>query len=106
MGVDVTLGPPMRFLPEMRRKSEAEVREALAWVSENPEAYVYMVGQAHRLAKRDYVSVRYLLDMVRNELHVKVRPGLATAFARILSTNYPALAKSFRSSGRHVGEAL
>ena len=106
MGVAVILGPPMRYLPEMRKQAEADVREALAWIGENPEAYVFMVRQAHRLARKGYVSANYLLDMARNELHVKVRPGLATAFARILSTNYPALAKSFRSSGKHVDRVL
>lgn len=63
---------------------ERDVEEAREWIEENKDAWEFMLKQAKRLSSSGYVSVRYLINMVRGELHVSVRNGLTPAFARIM----------------------
>ena len=58
--------------------------------SEHPRAWDFMVEQATRLNRKGYVSINYLIHMVRNELHVGVKNGLAPSLARIMEARYPA----------------
>lgn len=69
--------------------------EARAWIGEHPRAWDFMVEQATRLNRKGYVSINYLINMVRNELHVGVKNGLAPSLARIMETRYPHLRHAF-----------
>lgn len=51
--------------------------------------------QATRLNRKGYVSINYLIHMVRNELHVGVKNGLAPSLARIMEARYPHLRHAF-----------
>lgn len=76
-------------------KGEADAEDARRWIDENPGAWSYMVENAVRLSKKGYVSANYLVNMVRNELHVGVRNGIAPSFARIMEARYPSLKDAF-----------
>ena len=76
-------------------KGEADAEDARRWIDENPGAWNYMVENAVRLSKKGYVSANHLVNMVRNELHVGVRNGLAPSFARIMEARYPSLKDAF-----------
>lgn len=76
-------------LPGVDAKGEADAIEAEEWVVENPEAWDYMVRVAKRLSGTGYISVRYLLNIVRNELHISVKNGLSPSFARMMVEQYP-----------------
>ncbi len=77
-------------------KGERNMEAARWWVEEHPSAYAFMVDNARRLSCGGYVSANYLVNMVRNELHIKVENGLAPCFARIIAEEYPELAGAFR----------
>ena len=63
-------------------KGEEDYEAALRWIEENPgPSAAYLVDNAHRLSRKGYVSANYLVNMVRNELHVSVRNGLAPSFS-------------------------
>lgn len=76
---------------------EEDVQAALKWIDENPSGWQYMVDNAKRLARSGYVSANYLVNMVRNELHIGVKNGLAPAFSRIMENTVPELEGAFRS---------
>lgn len=75
---------------------EKDVREALDWIERNPRAYEFMVRNARRLKAKGYVSANYLVNMVRNELHVSIKNGYAPALARIIERQFPDLEGAFR----------
>lgn len=83
-------------IPGLGIKGEIITQEAQAWIDDNPAAYEYMVAQAKRLRAKGYVSINYLVNMVRNELHVKVKNGYAPALARIMEKQHPELEGAFR----------
>lgn len=90
---------PMSMQTQMRGlgfEGERDVQEALAWIDENPNAYEFMVRNARRLSKKGYVSANYLVNMVRNELHVAIKNGYAPAIARIIEREHPELEGAFR----------
>lgn len=60
---------------------EQDMADARAWIGEHPRAWDFMVEQATRLNRKGYVSINYLIHMVRNELHVGVKNGLAPSLA-------------------------
>ena len=60
-----------------------------------PAGVDFMVEQATRLNRKGYVSINYLVHMVRNELHVGVKNGLAPSLARIMEARYPHLRHAF-----------
>ena len=75
---------------------EQDVEEVRKWIAENPDAYAYMVDNAIRLSRKGYVSANYLVNMVRNELHVAIKNGHAPALARIMAKTVPCLEHAFR----------
>lgn len=75
---------------------ERDFTEATQWITENPGAWNYMVEQAVRLQSKGYVSVNYLVNMVRNELHVGCKNGYAPSLARIMEARYPQLKGAFK----------
>ena len=77
-------------------EGETDVDEARAWIAENEYAWNFMVRNARRLQRKGYVSANYLVNMVRNELHVKVKNGYAPTLARIMEAEYPELKGAFR----------
>lgn len=83
-------------LPGLGAKGEQDVAEAREWIAQNPGVWNYMVKNAVRLSRKGYVSANYLVNMVRNELHVKVKNGFAPAFARIMEAEHPNLKGTFR----------
>ena len=83
-------------LPGLGAKGERDVAEARAWIRDNPSAWSFMVENAVRLSRKGYVSANYLVNMVRNELHIKVKNGYAPSFARIMESEYPRLKGAFR----------
>lgn len=68
---------------------EQDVAEA------NPEAWRFMLSNARRLKEKGYVSINYLVNMVRNELHVGCKNGIAPSLARIMEARYPELRGAF-----------
>lgn len=74
---------------------ERDFTEAREWISRNPGAWNYMVENAVRLNRKGYVSVNYLVNMVRNELHVACKNGIAPSLARIMESRYPQLNGAF-----------
>lgn len=100
MGYDEIYNPKPRSNQSQIRgigmDGEAEVEEAKAWIAENEYAWNFMVRNARRLKRKGYVSANYLVNMVRNELHVKVKNGYAPALARIMEKQYPELEGAFR----------
>ena len=74
---------------------EQDFNEALKWIDDNHGAWCFMVEQAVRLNRKGYVSVNYLVNMVRNELHVGCKNGIAPALARIMEARYPELRGAF-----------
>lgn len=56
---------------------EQDVAEAKKWVEANPDAWRFMLSNARRLKEKGYVSINYLVNMVRNELHVGCKNGIA-----------------------------
>ena len=101
MGYDEQFNPEPRSdqaqISGLGLEGEKDVQEAREWICENPQAFRFMVRQARRLHNKGYVSARYLVHMVRNELHVKVKNGLSPAFARIMEQDYPDLKGAFRT---------
>ena len=99
MGYDEIYNPKPRSNQSQIRgigmDGEAEVEEAKAWIAENEYAWNFMVRNARRLKRKGYVSANYLVNMVRNELHVSVKNGLSPAFARIMERDYPELRGAF-----------
>ena len=84
-------------IAQLGLEGEQDVNDAREWISRNVTAYSFMVDNAHRLvARRGWVSANYLVNMVRNELCVSVRNGLAPAFSRIMEQQYPDLQGKFR----------
>ncbi len=77
-------------------EGEKDVKEAQAWIDANGHAYRFMVRNARRLHRKGYVSANYLVNMVRNELHVKVKNGWSPALARIMENDFPDLKGAFR----------
>lgn len=75
---------------------ERDTKEAIAWIKANNYAWKFMVHHARRLHRRGHVSANYLVNMVRNELHVSVKNGLAPALARTMEAQYPDLSGAFR----------
>ena len=75
-------------------QEDAEAAEA--WIDENPDAWEYMVRNAYRLRRKGFVSMNYLVNMVRNELLVAVKNGLSPAFARIMVERHPDLEDAFK----------
>lgn len=89
---------PMSNQPEifgLGADGEQDMAEARAWIGEHPRAWDFMVEQATRLNRKGYVSINYLIHMVRNELHVGVKNGLAPSLARIMEARYPYLRHAF-----------
>lgn len=74
---------------------EQDFQEARKWIENNPGAWNFMVENAVRLNRKGYVSVNYLVNMVRNELHVGCKNGIAPALARIMEARYPELRGAF-----------
>lgn len=74
---------------------EQDVAEAKKWIEANPEAWRFMLDNARRLKEKGYVSINYLVNMVRNELHVGCKNGIAPALARIMEARYPELRGAF-----------
>lgn len=72
---------------------EQDVAEAKKWIEANPDAWRFMLSNARRLKEKGYVSINYLVNMVRNELHVGCKNGIA-----------PALARSWRRDTRSCAE--
>ena len=83
-------------LPGLGAAGQDDAEEAEAWISENPDAWEYMVRNAYRLRRKGFVSMNYLVNMVRNELLVGVRNGLSPAFSRIMVERYPDLDGAFK----------
>lgn len=78
-------------------------RDAVAWKEKHPDEYGFMVANALRLYRKNgYVSVNYLVNMVRNELLVGVKNGLAPAFARLIEADVPELAGCFTKHAANV----
>lgn len=77
-------------------EGERDVSEARAWIAENRDAWDFMVDNARRLHRKGYVSANYLVNMVRNELHVKVKNGYAPVLSRIMEQEHPDLQGAFR----------
>lgn len=82
-------------LPGLGSAGEQDFAEARKWIDENPGAWNYMVENAMRLNRKGYVSVNYLVNMVRNELHVACKNGIAPSLARIMEARYPQLKGAF-----------
>lgn len=74
---------------------EQDVAEAKKWIEANPEAWQFMLSNARRLKEKGYVSINYLVNMVRNELHVGCKNGIAPALVRIMEARYPELRGAF-----------
>lgn len=74
---------------------EQDFQEARKWIEDNPGAWNFMVENAVRLNRKGYVSVNYLVNMVRNELHVACKNGIASSLARIMEARYPQLKGAF-----------
>lgn len=83
-------------LPGLGIEGEKDVQEAQAWIGENPNAYEFMVRNARRLKAKGYVSANYLVNMVRNELHVSIKNGYAPALARIMEKQFSDLKGAFK----------
>lgn len=100
MGYDEEYNPKPRSMQGQLRglglDGEKDVQEAQAWIEANEYAYNFMVRNARRLKRKGYVSANYLVNMVRNELHVKVKNGYAPALARIMERQYPELEGAFK----------
>ena len=69
--------------------------EAKKWIEANPDAWRFMLSNARRLKEKGYVSINYLVNMVRNELHVGCKNGIAPALARIMEARYLELRGAF-----------
>lgn len=75
---------------------QEDAEDAEAWIRENPDAWEFMVSNAYRLRLKGFVSMNYLVNMVRNELLVAVKNGLSPAFARIMVERHPDLEDAFK----------
>lgn len=84
-------------LPGLGAKGEEVMAQARAWAEENPGAWAYMLGNAERLSARGYVSMNYIVHMVRNELRVPVPNSCSPAFARMACEQRPRLRGAFRT---------
>lgn len=70
-------------------------QEATDWIDLHPAAWDFIVANAMRLHDKGYVSANYLVNMVRNELHIAVKNGYAPVFARVLERDVPSLKGAF-----------
>lgn len=82
-------------IPGLGAAGERDFQEARRWIEDNPGAWRFMVENAARLNRKGYVSVNYLVNMVRNELHVGCKNGIAPSLARIMESRYPQLRGAF-----------
>ena len=73
-----------------------DAEEAMEWIEQHGDAWDYMVRNAYRLNAKGYVSMNYIVNMVRNELHIGVKNGLSPAFARIMVEMHPELEDAFK----------
>lgn len=85
-------------LPGLGAEGERDMAEAEEWVREHPDAWRYMVRHARRLSAMGYVSIKYLVEMVRNELHLPVKNAWTPALARIMESSHPDLKGAFHKS--------
>ena len=84
--------------PGFGAEGEAMMRRARAFVDANPETWAYMAANARRLARRNgYFSVKYLIEMARNERAARIRNADSPAYARILREQRPELAGAMRT---------
>lgn len=91
---------PQLQIPGLGMQGEQEAKAAYEWIASNPDAWEFMEANALRLARRTgYVSVRYLLGMVRNELRIGVANPLSPAFGRILAAKHPELDSAINRHG-------
>lgn len=91
---------PQLQLPGLGMKGEQEAAAAYEWIQAHPDGWAFMESNALRLARRTgYVSVRYLLGMVRNELRIGVGNPLSPAFGRILVAEHPELDSAINRHG-------
>lgn len=94
---------PQHTLEFASRKGEKNYQEAMSWKKQFPEGYDFMVSNALRLYRKNgYVSANYLVNMVRNELLLGIKNGLAPAFARIIESDVPELAGCFNKHAASV----
>ena len=66
-------------------------RSLMDWIREHPWEWAFVIADAHRLSKSGYVYAGYLVQRVRNELHVSMDRSLAWPIAKVLESNYPEL---------------
>ena len=79
-------------------EGEAMMRRARAFVEGNPDTWAYMVANAARLASSNgYFSVKYLIEMARNERFARIRNADSPAYSRILREQRPDLAGAMRT---------
>lgn len=84
--------------PGFGSKGEAMVRRARAFIEANPETWAYMVSNAERLASANgYFSVKYLIEMARNERFARIYNADSPAYSRILREQRPDLAGAMRT---------
>lgn len=94
---------PQHTLEFTSPKGEEDYRDAMDFIRQFPGAYDFMVRNAFRLyRKNSYVSANYLVNMVRNELLIGVKNGLAPAFARIIENDHPELKGCFTKHAASV----
>lgn len=86
-------------LPGWGGPGEASVARVLAFESENPETFAWMLANARRLAARNgYLSAKYLVEMARNERGARIRNADSPAFARVIRARCPELAGAIRTA--------
>lgn len=90
---------PQLQLPGLGAEGEQDAAAAYEWIAANPSAWDYMVSNAYRLSRTGYVSIRYLMGMVRNELRIGVANPLSAAFGRIMAKEHPRLEASIKRHG-------
>lgn len=77
---------------------ERSMRRVEAWIAENPETWGFMVDNAQRLALRNgYFSVKYLVEMARNERAARIFNADSPAIARVMRARFPELAGAMRT---------
>ena len=94
---------PQHTLAFVSDKGRSDYRQAMDWKKRFPEGYAFMVENALRLyRKHGYVSANYLVNMVRNEMLLGIKNGLAPAFARIIESDVPELSGCFDKHAANV----
>lgn len=77
---------------------ERSLRRFEAWADENPRTWDFMVRHARRLARRNgYFSVKYLVEMARNERGARIPNADSAAAGRVLRSRCPDLAPFMRT---------